>query len=232
VSKKRRSEGGAPRDAAARPAARADTPAVARADGDVAADGDGVDVHDDNAAGNVAGAVDVDAAPARDWVAPPVVHKQPKHKADRRALLAPTLGAVDALNVDSMVCAWCTDVRPLGGALGMIDWRLCGRVSRLLERGTFAGAVDERVLMPTHGRIPPPRLFLYGCGASTTLSSTLATRVAAMARMAQKAGARRVALSLPEPAAHGHDAIVDVVHAEFAAVDVDVVVFGPDPFPP
>lgn len=209
MSKKRRSEGGAPRDAAARPASP-DAPVVS------------------GGAGSVADSVDAEAPPARDWVAPPVVHKQHKHKGDR-APLAPTLGAVDALDVDSVICGWCSDVRPLGGALGMIDWRLCGRVSRLLERGTFVGAADERVLMPTHGRIPAPRLFLYGCGASTSLSSTLPARVAAMARMAHKAGARRVALSLPEP---GSGVDVDVVHAEFAAVDVDVVVFGPDPFPP
>ena len=49
----------------------------------------------------------------------------------------PTLAAVDALDVDSIVLGLCSDVRPLGGLMAMVDWRLCGRLSHAIEAGTI-----------------------------------------------------------------------------------------------
>ncbi len=37
---------------------------------------------------------------------------------------------------------------PGGG--GFVDWRLCGALSRALLEGFFAGAPDEKLLMPDH----------------------------------------------------------------------------------
>lgn len=142
-----------------------------------------------------------------------------------------SLAAIDGLvDVDSVVCGVASDVRPLGGALGMIDWRLCGRLSRLLEQGVVSGVDGEKVLLPSLGRIAAPRIFLYGWGPAAGLSQKASERVAAMVEMVEKAGAQRVAFVLPEPA----KGLIDVVGLQIEKLlgDKLVALFAPDPLPP
>jgi hypothetical protein len=149
-------------------------------------------------------------------------------KASRQ--LEPTLANLDALDVDSVVCGVCADVRPLAGLLGMIDWRLCGRISRYLQEGTVRGDDGEKVLLPSLGRIPSPRIFLYGWGPSTSLLQQPSARVAAMIEMVEKAGGRRVAFAFPEPAR----ALLDVggPQVEQALGDKLVALFAADSLSP
>jgi hypothetical protein len=61
------------------------------------------------------------------------------------------------------------DERPLRGAAGLCDWRLGGRLSRLLGAAGAArvrGAFAERLLMPCGPRLPWERLVLFGLGSS------------------------------------------------------------------
>jgi hypothetical protein len=124
-------------------------------------------------------------------------------KSERRGaerLLEPTLTNLDALVADAVVVGLCSDVRPLAGLLGMIDWRLCGRVSRLVERGVITGAHGEQVLMPTLGRIRAPRLFVVGWGQASSSADNADERVRATLAMIDKAGLQRLAFAFPEPA--------------------------------
>jgi len=58
-----------------------------------------------------------------------------------------------------------TDERPLRGAAGLCDWRLCGRLSRLLRADRLSGRVDEVVMLPpARARLPFSRLMLFGLG--------------------------------------------------------------------
>jgi hypothetical protein len=135
-------------------------------------------------------------------------------KSERRRdarLVEPTLAAVDALGVDAVVAGLFSDVRPLSGALGMVDWRLCGRLSRMLQQGLITGDDGERVLVPTAGRIPAPRLLLYGWGRQASSTSSPLERVRAMVEMATRADCQRVAFALPEPAAELVVLVVDDV---------------------
>lgn len=54
--------------------------------------------------------------------------------------------------------------RPLRGAAGLADWRLCGRLSRLLKRERFTGITGELMLLPPGRRLPFDRLVLFGLG--------------------------------------------------------------------
>jgi hypothetical protein len=116
-------------------------------------------------------------------------------------LLEPCLAELDALVADAVVVGLCSDVRPLAGLLALVDWRLCGRVSRLVERGMITGASGEQILMPTLGRIVPPRLFIVGWGRAKTASAHAEERVRATLAMIDQARAERVAFAFPEPAA-------------------------------
>jgi hypothetical protein len=66
------------------------------------------------------------------------------------------------------VCLW-SDVRPLRGAAGLLDWRLNGKLSRWIQEGRLAGRAGEKTLVPTT-RIPWPTVLAIGLGASNEFS--------------------------------------------------------------
>jgi len=64
-----------------------------------------------------------------------------------------------------VACIW-SDVRPLRGAAGLLDWRLCGKLSALVQAGRLTGADDEQLLLPTGGRLPWRMAMVLGLGPS------------------------------------------------------------------
>jgi hypothetical protein len=63
-----------------------------------------------------------------------------------------------------------TDVRPLKGAAGLLDWRLCGRLSSLIQSGRLSGTVGEQLLLPTAGRLPWALVMVLGLGSRAAFS--------------------------------------------------------------
>ncbi len=84
------------------------------------------------------------------------------------AFLAPELGKWDMLDgatvPEALVLPFFADERPLRGAAGLCDWRLCGRLSRLLQGGRLDGKFAEATLYPPGRRLPFSRLVLFGLG--------------------------------------------------------------------
>jgi hypothetical protein len=66
---------------------------------------------------------------------------------------------------DALVVPVWSDVRPLRGAAGLLDWRLCGRLSKMLQAGRFSGISGEKLLLAT-SRIPWQRVLAVGVGES------------------------------------------------------------------
>jgi hypothetical protein len=85
------------------------------------------------------------------------------------SFVAPDLRRFDELKSEAIALAFFEDERPLRGALGLIDWRMCGAISRLIVRGRARGALGETVLIPIRSRLPIDKLFLFGAGPSTEL---------------------------------------------------------------
>ncbi len=67
---------------------------------------------------------------------------------------------------DALVVPVWSDVRPLRGAAGLLDWRLCGRLSQMIRDGKLTGSAGEKLLLVT-GRIPWQRVLAVGVGEST-----------------------------------------------------------------
>jgi hypothetical protein len=65
---------------------------------------------------------------------------------------------------DLLVLPFFADERPLHGAAGLCDWRLCGRLSRLLATGRVGGAWGETTLYPAGHKLPFGRLVMFGLG--------------------------------------------------------------------
>lgn len=107
-----------------------------------------------------------------------------------------TMDAVDALRVDTLAICLTADVRPLRGAAGLIDWRMCGRISKLITSGKITGRADETLL--TTSNLPGvARVFLFGFGPSERVETQCRSRFEHMVEVLQNAGATSVAVSLP-----------------------------------
>lgn len=64
------------------------------------------------------------------------------------------------------------DVRPLRGAAGLLDWRLCGKLSGLIQSGRLTGTEGEQLLLPSGGRLPWRLIMVMGLGPRLGFSST------------------------------------------------------------
>lgn len=103
---------------------------------------------------------------------------------------------------DLLVLPFFADERPLRGAAGLCDWRLCGRLSRLLQTTRVAGKWGETTLYPPlvagARRLPFSRLLLYGLGAADRFDEKAAHEAArAIVDKTRKLGVGRYALVPP-----------------------------------
>lgn len=112
--------------------------------------------------------------------------------------VAPDLRKLDLLDAEAIAVSVHSDERPLRGATGLLDWRLCGRFSRLVVRGTLTGREGERVLVPSGGRLAFDKIVLVGAGPSAALDRAHAQRtIRVMLEVLDSLRIRRAALALP-----------------------------------
>jgi hypothetical protein len=117
------------------------------------------------------------------------------------------LHGLDTLPARDLLVFVRPDERPLQGLGGLLDWRLCGGLTRILERELFEGRAGESLLTTTRRKLPAERIFLYGTGREDPrdlLPEALA--------MVGRAGGREVAI-----APFGKDEAASVEVAERAA---------------
>jgi hypothetical protein len=65
---------------------------------------------------------------------------------------------------DCLVLPVFRDDRPLRGAAGLADWRLCGRLSRLLKSEKATADAGETMLLPPGRRLRFKRVLWFGLG--------------------------------------------------------------------
>jgi hypothetical protein len=112
--------------------------------------------------------------------------------------VAPDLRKLDLLDAEAFALPVHSDERPLRGATGLLDWRLCGRFSRLVVRGRLTGQEGERLLVPTGGRLAFEKVVLVGAGPSAAFDRAHAVRtIRAMLEVLDGLRVRRAALALP-----------------------------------
>ncbi len=76
----------------------------------------------------------------------------------------PDLRALDQIGTEILVASLAEDERPPHGVAGLVDWRLAGRVSRLMKRGFATGRLGEVVMVPAKPRLPFEKVLLFGVG--------------------------------------------------------------------
>jgi len=104
----------------------------------------------------------------------------------------------ERIGADLAVAGFFLDEKPLRGAAGRADWRLCGVVSELLENGRLRGRVGEATLVPSMGRMAADRVLLLGLGrrSSFRVGRARDTGHAAVSR-GLGLGARKLVLAPP-----------------------------------
>jgi len=83
----------------------------------------------------------------------------------RVAFVPPELPRLDKVKSDAMALCLHEEDWPLRGTPGLVDWRVCGHISRLREAGWITCAAGELVLMPLAPKLPFERLLLVGMGS-------------------------------------------------------------------
>lgn len=94
------------------------------------------------------------------------------------ALIEPELRALDSLDDELLVLCAFADERPLRGLTGLVDWRLCGALSRWFIDGFATGELGERILYPCRGRLPHRGVVLLGLGEVAHHRADRAMRIA------------------------------------------------------
>ncbi len=114
------------------------------------------------------------------------------------ALAPGDLAGLDALEVDALVVPLFEARAQPQGVAGNVDWRLSGRIARLLQSGRFTGRRGEVLLMTALERISAARLFLWGLGpAARWPEPDLATALAPLVRVLADAAVESAAVALP-----------------------------------
>jgi hypothetical protein len=107
-----------------------------------------------------------------------------------------TMEALDQADAEALCLFVSEDERPLTGLSGLVDWRLSGRLSRMIRAGLVIGAAGEALLTPPGMRLAFRKLFVFGLGAART-DEELAGRLADALRRLAQAGVKDAALQLP-----------------------------------
>jgi hypothetical protein len=119
------------------------------------------------------------------------------------SFLASELGRWDQLwssgqRYEALALPFFSDERPLRGAAGLCDFRLCGRISRLLKSNRIAGELGEVTLYPPGPRLPFERLLLFGLGSQAMFDEAIARRGARnVLKVVEQLGLKRYAIVSP-----------------------------------
>ena len=110
----------------------------------------------------------------------------------------PELKQIDALRCEALALPLFSDERPLRGALGLVDWRMCGFLSQLRHQGRVLGAPRETVLIPARPKLSMDKLFLFGLGSQAEFDpAQLRPAIDHMLDTLARARVRTTALALP-----------------------------------
>jgi hypothetical protein len=85
----------------------------------------------------------------------------------------PSLRRLDLAGTEVLVAPLAEDERPPHGVAGLVDFRLAGRISRLIQRGFATGMLGEVLLVPGKPKLPFDKILLFGIGSMPTFDENV-----------------------------------------------------------
>ena len=113
-------------------------------------------------------------------------------------------GPIQQVAADVAVVTFFEEERPLRGAAGYADWRLCGTLSRLIQRGKLCGAFGEAVLVPAAGGLRARWVLALGLGSREDFDDTRCWQLA-LTCLQRALGLKPAVVALPLPPAGRQD---------------------------
>jgi hypothetical protein len=111
---------------------------------------------------------------------------------------SPTLPRLDELELEVLIAGVPSDVRPCRGVVGLLDFRMGARLSRLLEAERITGEWGEVAMVPGKPFCSFDKLLLFGMGPSSSWSpEAYAELLVSMVERLAKLRVRVAAVELP-----------------------------------
>ena len=105
---------------------------------------------------------------------------------------------IDCHDIEAIALSFFEDEKPLRGATALVDWRLCGAITRLVHLGRITGTFGEILLMSPQKHFLPSKILVFGLGPSDSFSlEKMENTVHCLGEVLLKMGVREVAFSLP-----------------------------------
>ena len=89
----------------------------------------------------------------------------------------PQLRKLDLSGTEVLVCAIAEGERPPRGVAGLVDWRVVGRISRLVAGGFVHGALGGTLVLPGRPELPFDKVLLFGVGSARDFSEQVFRKV-------------------------------------------------------
>jgi len=147
--------------------------------------------------------------------------------------IAPDLRQLDRARVGALVLFLHEDEVPLPDILGLVDWRLCGTLSRLVALGRLRGTDGETTLMPVGHRLACQRLLVFGLGPRRAMTvAELGAQLRRVLRTLAGIQVHSAAIALPGRPAGPTDpvaALEELLAAAAEVPEIDELVVVDDP---
>jgi hypothetical protein len=112
--------------------------------------------------------------------------------------VAASMEGLDELQAELIVLPFFSDERPLTGIAGLIDWRLCGALSRKLMAGYLDGHFGDKGMVAAPSKLRAEALLLVGMGRVDSFDASTAMKGCALiAEALRHSRATTAAVALP-----------------------------------
>lgn len=84
--------------------------------------------------------------------------------------VAPDLRDLDLATAELLACCVWSDIRPVRGIAGLIDFRFAGKLSRLSRERFLGGKRSEVLVVPGRPKLPFEKILFFGLGPRAEFS--------------------------------------------------------------
>ncbi len=105
---------------------------------------------------------------------------------------------LELLEVEVLAAFLFADQRPLVGAAGLLDWRLDGEVTRMLQAGRISGNRSEQLVLRAGVKLNAQWVLLLGAGQRRECTERqLKTLLKELWKSCSRAGFKQIGVALP-----------------------------------